>query len=282
MEFGIYTTAELYKLGYSTKSQLRAAIELQQLTRLRRGIYATPDAHPEVAKAIQLGGSIGCLRAASIIGLWVPPHSCRAIIIPANASVPRSSVSFHRARNNTPTTFPRIQEILWQVARNHDAETAAIVIESALNLRQVRPEQVQWVLRNLPKHTAQRIRQTHYDAQSGSETRVRRFLESRRVNVRTQVFIPSVGRVDLLVGRSLIIECDSRTHHSSPINYEEDRRRDLAAHLLGFTVLRLSYRQIWSEWSQTQVIIDQILATKRHKRTPISISERRYGKKTSA
>lgn len=268
MVFGIYTTAELRKLGYSGKSAIRTALELGHIIRLRRGIYATPDSNAEVAEAIKLGGSIGCLKAARLIGLWVPPNTCNAILIPSHASPPHHSIPFHRSRTTSRNVFPPVQEILWQVARYHDAETAAVVMESALNLRKIYPEQVRWVLNQLPARNLRKLRYIRVDAQSGSETRVRRFLESLRVPTNAQVNIEGVGRVDILVGKSLIIECDSRTHHSQPTDYEADRRRDIRAQLRGYTVLRLSFSQIWLTWEETQQMLKQILARRDYRRVP--------------
>lgn len=39
-------------------------------------------------------------------------------------------------------------------------------------------------------------------------------LRRRKVELRTQVTIADVGRVDLLVGERLVIEVDSKEHHT--------------------------------------------------------------------
>lgn len=98
-------------------------------------------------------------------------------------------------------------------------------------------------------------------AGSGSETRVRLFLQQHRFPVRSQVAIDGVGHVDLLVGRSLIVECDSASHHS---DHREDRRRDLAARELGYSTLRLSYSQVHRTWSRTSEKLLHLLRTQRH------------------
>ena len=88
---------------------------------------------------------------------------------------------------------------------------------------------------------------------------------SPKIGVRAQAEIDGVGIVDLLVGDRLIIECDSQAHHGET-NYENDRRRDLAARDLGFTTLRLSYQQIWKHWKATQQSLTQEIRTRRHLR----------------
>lgn len=91
------------------------------------------------------------------------------------------------------------------------------------------------------------------------------WLQQVRVQVRPQVQIPGVGRVDLVVGNSLIVECDSERHHKYT---EEDYARDLAAKALGFETLRLSYRQIFLEWDDTKEHLLRRLSTKAHLKHP--------------
>ena len=86
---------------------------------------------------------------------------------------------------------------------------------------------------------------------SGSETRVRLWLQRRHHQVRCQVSIAHVGRVDLLVGKSLVIEVDSRAHHLADENYAADHRRDLMLHALGFHRLRLTWHQVFDDWPAT-------------------------------
>src|SRR5665647_786535 len=69
--------------------------------------------------------------------------------------------------------------------------------------------------------------------------------------VRPQVVIPGVGRVDLLVGESLIIECDSHAHHTGETNYRGDRRRDLSATADDYRVVRLTWEQCFLTWPTT-------------------------------
>lgn len=77
--------------------------------------------------------------------------------------------------------------------------------------------------------------------------------------------LPGVGRVDFLVAKSLIFECDSRTHHQYR---EEDYRRDMAARALGYTPIRFSYRQLFDDWTDTQEYLLRLLRTRQHQRSP--------------
>ena len=108
-------------------------------------------------------------------------------------------------------------------------------------------------------------------AESGSETRVRRYLERKGVTVKAQVRIDSIGRVDLVVGNSLIIECDSMAHHGSVEGYHRDRERDANALQLGYRVLRLTWEQIWLRWDETKQLLDQLTSSRFHRRLRLGV-----------
>lgn len=140
-----------------------------------------------------------------------------------------------------------------------------MVLESSLNLKKVTPAAARRILEEGAGQKRRLLSHLDLGAGSGSETRVRFFLQKRRFPVRSQVFLPEVGYVDLLVGRSLVVECDSHAHHSDP---ENDRRRDMAARRSGYTVIRLSYAHIHVTWDRTQEFLLQVLRSRRHLRSP--------------
>lgn len=69
----------------------------------------------------------------------------------------------------------------------------------------------------------------------------------------------------------LVIECDSKAHHTSAKNYAEDRARDLTLLALGYVVVRLTYEQILNQWADTEKKLLRIVAaagSRRGFRTP--------------
>lgn len=212
---------------------------------------------------------IGCLTACSLYGIWVPRqdklHACIGV---GDKRPSGEDMYFHRIaqRGAVPLSMP--DEALEEVARFHHAETGLIVAESALQKGIISYESVLALMSTLPKGKQRIWRHFDFGAQSGSETRVRLYLQRKRVKVESQVQIQGVGRVDLLVGNSLIIECDSQSYHSSAEAGHRDRTRDIAAHLLGYRVVRLSYWQIWREWETTSGLLDRIIASGRHLAKP--------------
>lgn len=119
---------------------------------------------------------------------------------------------------------------------------------------------------SIPTKKLQRLHKYLVYAESGSETRVRLFLQMRRIPVRIQVKISGMeGRVDLVVGDRLVIECDSHKHHSTPEDQLRDRKRDLALRALGYENIRLAYPQIWGlEWEETMQHILNEVRKRRH------------------
>jgi very-short-patch-repair endonuclease len=62
------------------------------------------------------------------------------------------------------------------------------------------------------------------------------------------VKVPGVGRVDLLVEGHVILELDGYIWHGDEEAFERDHRRDLAAGLAHYRVLRFTYDQVMFEW----------------------------------
>ena len=269
---GIYSRRQLEALGVTHKIQIRRLIEDGRLRRLTKGWYADATADPVVCRALENNLRPGCLTACRMHGLWTPASKVPHYLYPRTAHRPRlEQVVLHRVLHQLETVLPTVVESIEQVIRHHDVEASLIVLESAVNLRMLTYAEAKTILQNGGKRKDAVLRHLRPGAQSGSETRVRLFLQQARSKVASQVFIPAIGRVDLLVGKSLIIECDSRAHHSNPKDYHHDRQRDAAAFALGYTVIRLSYEQIWYDWENTKSFLKRMLATGRHLSEPRTI-----------
>ncbi|MDO5682542.1 MAG: DUF559 domain-containing protein [Propionibacteriaceae bacterium] len=103
-------------------------------------------------------------------------------------------------------------------------------------------------------------------AESGTETLVRLRLRSKGIKVHPQVFIPTVGRVDFLIGVSLVLEVDSVAHHFDPADQEADMVRDQKLVALGYRVIRISYSQIMFDWPAVESRIMRIVRAGLHRR----------------
>lgn len=111
-------------------------------------------------------------------------------------------------------------------------------------------------------------------AGSGTESVTRFRLRTAHVGVRSQVEIEDLGRVDLLVGERLIVECDSKEHHNN-VQRREDNRRDRVAVLGGYRVLRFDYDDVMFRWDTVLAEIMDIVRSRRHRaprHKPLTIS----------
>lgn len=252
---------------------IRAAVETGELTRVRRGWYARPAASPEVIRAIQAGGRVGCVTGCRLHGLWSLPDDDVHVIVGAGCGqAPQPGIQFHpsAAPQLRQAVFPLI-DCLAQVVHRHDVETILILLEDAVNKGLLSRREARKLLAATPERSRVATKYFMPNAQSGSETRVRLFFQSRRVGVRSQVSIGGIGTVDLLVGKSLIVECDSQAHHTGE-QHINDLRRDLRARELGYDVLRLSHRQVWDTWAHTRRVLVGHVRRGNHIRSPIAMS----------
>lgn len=260
---GVISAAELAARGVGRK-ELQARLDAGTLQRVAHGWYATASALRPVVHAVQQRGRIGCLTGCALHGLWTPEHGPPHVIVGRG----HGKVEEHWHRHHGPLPASPVFDLhqcLEQVVRHHDPESVLMVLESAIDRQLISMASAEALTATASLRKQSTLQFLDAGAGSGTETRVRLFLQRRQFHVRTQVWIPGVGRVDMIVGRSLILECDSRAHHSDP---EEDRRRDLAARLLGYDTLRLSYRQVFREWEETKLTLREVLSTGAHLRPP--------------
>ncbi len=268
--WGVWRWGELRAALGATEVRRRVAAGL--LTRVAYGWYAAPSADPVVVTAVRLGGHLGCLSACRLHGLWVPPES--RVHVSFNRRVPMAlpaGVAAHADREigHEPAVRP-LQACLEEVVRHHSTETALIVLDSALNRRLITESEVLHLVARCPAPKAAVVRYLDRRAESGSETRVRYFFQRRRVPVEPQVQVPGVGRVDLRIGRCLMVECDSREHHTAPENYQRDRLRDLVLVADGRRVVRLTYEQVFFQWPVTQQFLSRLVQLRLHRSLPFS------------
>lgn len=275
---GIYRTAQLHERGLSMY-RIEKLVAAGVLKCVANGWYVDETADPRIVRALAMGCRVACLSACKIYGLWVPEGSGEhygygSTGLPAKAAALRAKADvtgglhFHplRVRGNNPVVALGLA--LRHVVRFHSVEDALVVIESAIQRGYLSVNDARELLSTCGVRGQAVSKHVVGLDQSGTETRVRLTLAQWRIPVRSQVWIPGVGRVDLLVGNSLIIECDSWEHHSRGEGYEADRRRDAQAKLLGYKVLRLSYAQVWREWDVWRGNLRRILATKDYKKQP--------------
>ena len=148
-------------------------------------------------------------------------------------------------------------------------EDWVILCDSVMNQTGWTVEELVSGLRPLSRRAQTALNRCDGRSQSGTETAVRLRLRARGFDVDVQPRVPTVGQVDLRVGK-LLIECDSRMHHTGVDTYQKDRDRDRAALLRGDLTLRLTYRDVFHDWADTEGAIVSLTRSRRHRDRRVS------------
>ncbi len=264
---GVMRFAEL-RTGLS-RARISSLLAAGRLVRVRHGWYATPDASVDVLRALQLGGTLSCVSALARYGVWVPPQPELHVRFSehhhARLRLPDGVRSCGVAGRAAPLRgVDPLPTALVAASACLDEEGLVVVLDSILNQRLLGHSALRSLLAARPPRVRRLLVEADGRSESGLESMVRFRLRREGIRVRSQVMIPGVGRVDLLVGDRLVIETDGRAHHTGEETYAGDRRRDLVLVTDGYLVVRLTYRQVVYEWETVLNRIRLLIRTRAH------------------
>lgn len=254
----VYRLDELLARGL-TKRTVAELVETGRLIRLRRGWYAGTATPSAVARAVAAGGALSCVSALAVAGAWTMPHPS-VHVRAARGTAARGGVAcrVHWSAEPVARAVDDPARALALAVGCLDLRAAVVVVDSVLNRGILNAHDVARILAASPRGRRV-LALSDGRSESGIETLPRLALRARRIRVRTQVVIPSVGRVDLLIGDRLVLECDGREWHG---DFDADRARDRKLIALGYLVIRASYRQVLDDWPTVE---GQILALVRRR-----------------
>ncbi|MGU3293554.1 type IV toxin-antitoxin system AbiEi family antitoxin domain-containing protein [Williamsia sp. M5A3_1d] len=258
----MFSTAQLKQRG-ATDSQIRRAVAAGDLVRLRPGWYARRTADPTVAAAVRSGGVLGCVTALQHHGVWIAPGHDQ-IHVRRSKGLRAATTTGCRGIGAPPPTATALDPPAYALGcavRCMSAENWIAACDSVLQLGIAGRADIVAVLGPGGRHLESR---SDGRSQSGTETLVRLRLRALGFEVVVQPEIDGVGRVDLRVGK-LLIECDSKAHHTSLENYRNDRRRDRAALIRGWLKMRFTYDDVVYGWDDTLDSIRAITRPRRHR-----------------
>jgi very-short-patch-repair endonuclease len=270
---GVANVRSLRSKGIS-EGLMRAAVRTGLVVKVRGGWLANHDAAPAVVRAVQLGGRLGCVSAASHLGAWVLDEpACVHVAVPrhagrATAHLSSDAVSHWQSENWSvnPTPIESTPAIALQLSDCLESELAIATLDSLLNQEQLSMDVLHRSL--TPDHPRgfRLLDELDPASQSGLESLARVRLRRIGIPVRSQVEIAGVGHIDLLVGDRLVIETDGYRWHSRPDDVARDYARDVRLTTLGFHVIRLSYQQVVFEWPLIELMIRELVADGAHLR----------------
>jgi len=232
-----------------------------RIERVRRGWYATDDAHPDVVSAVRAGGALTCSSALSALGVWTMPDPRLHVRVSRGSH--RDGVDGSRIHwSDAPITgFPMDapSDALRVMTGCADLRSAVVAVDSILNTRLLTVGEVHDICASSPR--GRRILQlADRRSESGLETLARLALRRLRIGVIPQFRVPGVGRVDLLIGDRLVLELDGEAWH----DFEADRARDRALVVRGFVVIRASYSQVMDGWPLVEEQIRRLVRRREH------------------
>lgn len=237
---GVYTRTDLLTLV--SRRRLDQLVADGGLVHLRRGLYCAPELPDPVQHAVRAGGVLGCISAAESFGLWRAPDARVHVHFDRARSRLRDGVAVRHwwptedAREPTRTC---LSDTLAHVVRCQPRAIAIAVIDSALHAGLATERQVRASIERVPGRHRFPMSMLDAQSESGIESLVRVALVDAGLSCVSQVWIPSVGRVDLLVEGRVIVEVDGRRWHEG--RQSRDYSRDLVAITAGLAVVRVDY-----------------------------------------
>ncbi|MFO7689264.1 MAG: DUF559 domain-containing protein [Cryobacterium sp.] len=276
---GIAHARRLRATGVSQKDLERACLA-GAVHRIRSGWYCLPHDDSETVQALRVGGRVTCVSRLEPLGVWLVPDGRLHVAVNGARGLLRSPqnreqslaswcerpvvVTHWRGPVNNPTDAREmIDDAAACLAGCLPRDHAIVAFDSLLNLQLLTAERLAWSLAGA--HREWMVALLDAGCASGLETLARLHLRGHNLRVRVQVQIAGVGRVDLVVGDRLVIELDSRKHHTDRDAYERDRSRDLELVRRGYLVVRVTYLQVMTGWASVERAILEVTRRGEHR-----------------
>lgn len=261
--------SDLIGAGF-TDHDIRHALQLRRIFRVRHGWFALPDTSDVVVRVIRVGGRLTGLAALRNLGLYLPAPSIIDIAVPRGAANLRQPDD-RRARLQRGggvrinwVDGPRRERVPWNwlataeealliVLRRETREVAIACCDALLNSRILTNDRLDAVYAKAPSRVQTWRPRVDGRAEAWGETVLRLRLTDAGVPFEPQVTIAG-RRYDGRVSPGLFVEVDGMQHSSdwvgeSPSSFESDHDRDILTTIAGARTIRVTYRQLESWWA---------------------------------
>lgn len=250
---GIDRGAHIQHFGCS-RTEIRRAAAAGTIVRVRQGVYALPSLDSAIVTAAAHGGALTCGPALRAHGVWVLSDADETVHVwlgKAGRSHRHEDCvcTVHFSAGRTGLGLAPVADCLIHAFRCFDEEMFFAAYESAWNKRLISARDRTRIRRALPRSAAWMLDLARPDAESGLESLLRLRLHLLGIRLDCQVVIDGVGRVDFVLGGTLILEVDGKVNHAGSDRRHRDLMRDAAASALGFETLRFDYAMVVHEWA---------------------------------
>lgn len=272
---GVITTREILELGMP-KSTLNRRVEDGILVRLGRGVLALPgtSTRPDAlmrAAGRSLGAVVSHNSAARLHGMEPVPKSLPTVTVSHRGTYTFPGLSVHQSTDMRPEHVVRIEMMdvtspertLVDMAKVLGAAHLERLVDNSLAAGLADVEDLADLytaltrpgkkgMKALGRVLIDRVGDEQV-AQTVIETRLFSLLRKAGVSLPIRQFHapwlePINGRVDFAyVDAQIVVEADSRRWHLLFDAFDADRRRDIAAQLAGWIVLRFTWRMLVDE-----------------------------------
>lgn len=270
--FGVVSSRQLRTLDLDA-NEVRQLTRSGQLTSLRRGWWSGPNPEADVVSAVKAGGVLTGPAALALHGVWAPPGlGVNVRAARENRITLSADLTAHRLRGDaarpcdTACDEPLVALLVTML--DFPAASATVFADSCVQKNLLTEDQVEHAAGLAGTGGQAVLDRFDASAESGTETMMLLWLRGHRIAYRTQVEIDEVGRVDFLIGKSLVVEVDSKAHHTDEAAYQSDRTRDLALISLGYRVIRVTYEDVMSRLDEVGQGIIRLVRDDVHRRVP--------------
>ncbi|SDR89703.1 endonuclease domain-containing protein [Agrococcus carbonis] len=239
-----------------------------------RGWVALVGVVDDRTRALRLGGLLSCVSALAASDIWVPPddrlhvrirrstNSARVDATQEDGEVVSHRLLRGRHEPRPPLGTDDLITALAVAARCVEALDLVTMAGDALAKRRITRAALHRLARTLPARLCTALLAVTGASESCSEARFAELLRRARIRFQQQVQVLPGIRVDFLIGRRLIVECDSRAWHGGNVHYERDRRRDAQLSAAGYVVVRVSYQQVMDEGAAVIAQVRRLLRSR--------------------
>ncbi len=258
---GVITAAQLAQLGLGRKG-VSARVRAHTLYRLYRGVYSV--VHPNLLSrkghwlaavgACGPGAVLSHRSAAALQGTRPQSSGPIEVTVPStNGRANRDGIRIHRSTSLDPADLTEVDAIPVTTPRRTIADLRRVLPLDHIRAMIRRAEILRLDIGHQPGYEDDRTRN---DLEKKMVAICKRHgLPSPEVNVWIDPY-----KVDFLWREQrLIVETDGFETHGTRSSFEADRARDTHLTLHGFTVLRFTHRQVFSQSDHVATSIQALL-----------------------